>query len=236
MIDLEEFGKQIGALIREAVGPLEARIKELETALEASESLDVAEVVTQVLGRPELKTLVDLQAAESVGAYFAENPVQHGKDGENGKDGVGLAGAVIDRDGGLILTLTNGEAKSLGAIVGKDGTDGLNGKDGIAFDEASGEFIPDRGYVIRLANGARSTELVLPYMRHGGFWSEGKTAVAGESMTHDGALWIAKRQTAAKPCAENSDDWILAARKGRDGRDGRNGVDKTAPVKVGGNG
>jgi hypothetical protein len=77
-----------------------------------------------------------------------------------------------------------------------------------------------------------SREFVLPYMVHRGFWSEGKRIKAGESVTHDGALWIAKRDTDAKPCLEAKDDWILAARKGRDGKDGRNGIDKTKPVKA----
>ena len=91
----------------------------------------------------------------------------------------------------------------------------------------------ERGFVLRATRGAVSREFVLPYMKHVGFWSEGKSVKAGESATHDGALWIAKRDTSAKPCLENGEDWILAARKGRDGKDGRNGIDKTAPVRVG---
>lgn len=35
------------------------------------------------------------------------------------KDGIGFAGAIIDRNGDLIMTLSNGEAKSLGPVVGK---------------------------------------------------------------------------------------------------------------------
>lgn len=221
--------------------------------------LEISDVVAELLVAPEIKTLVDLHVAEAVTTHFQENPVQNGKDAEpitedqistqvkaylaanppepgtpgtRGADGVGVAGAVIDRDGSLILTLTNGEAKSLGTIVGRDGTNGTNGKDGLSFESATGQFDAERGFVIRLANAERTAEFVIPYMRHGGFWSEGKAACAGESMTHDGALWIAKRETKAKPCAENSEDWILAARKGRDGRDGRNGIDKTVPVKV----
>lgn len=223
-------------------------------------AVEVSEVVAELLVAPEIKTLVDLHVAEAVTSHFQENPVRNGKDadpvsteqiskqvetylaanppepGKDGADGVGVAGAVIDREGSLILTLTNGEAKSLGTIVGRDGTNGTNGKDGLSFESATGEFDAERGFVIRLANAEKAAEFVLPYMRHGGFWSEGKAASAGESMTHDGALWIAKRETKAKPCAENGEDWILAARKGRDGRDGRNGIDKTAPVKVNGNG
>jgi len=39
------------------------------------------------------------------------------------KDGVGVAGAIIDRDGNLVLTTTDGAQKDLGKVVGKDGAD-----------------------------------------------------------------------------------------------------------------
>lgn len=55
---------------------------------------------------------------------------QNGKDGTPGKDGIGLASAMIDRNGELIVTTTNGETKGLGIVVGRDGRDGIDGKDG----------------------------------------------------------------------------------------------------------
>lgn len=204
-------------------------------------------VLAKLLASDRLKTLADLAASTAVVEHFEANPVRHGKDGRDGadgeqgpqgekgdqgaagSDGVGLADALIDRDGALVITMTDGRAKSLGPVVGRDGADG---RDGIAFDKCIGEFDPARGYVLRFMAGDTVSEHVLPYMRHGGFWSEGKSAMAGESWTQDGALYIAKRDTTAKPCIENKEDWILAARKGRDGKDGRNGVDKTAAVQV----
>lgn len=54
--------------------------------------------------------------------------------GAPGEMGVGMAGAMIDRSGVLILTLSNGETKDLGNVVGKDGAhgkDGADGKDGL---------------------------------------------------------------------------------------------------------
>lgn len=184
----------------------------------------------------------------AVATYLAENPIKNGEPGPkgdrgedgspgeagaDGKDGVGLADALIDRDGALVLTMTDGRAKALGVVVGRDGADGKNGRDGIDFEKCTGHFDPERGYVLAFAAGDASAEHVLPYMRHGGFWSQGRAVKAGESWTHDGALWIALRDSGAKPCLENREDWILAARKGRDGKDGRNGIDLTAPVKVG---
>lgn len=207
-----------------------------------------ADLVAELVKSEALAPLIDLVVADAVAKHFEANPVRDGRDGErgpqgekgeagergaDGKDGTGLADALIDRDGALVLTMTDGRAKTLGVVVGRDGADGKNGRDGIDFDKCVGHFDAERGYVLTFSAGDTSTEHVLPYMRHGGFWSEGKGAKAGESWTHDGALWIAKRDNGSKPCLENREDWILAARKGRDGKDGRNGIDRTAPVKVG---
>ena len=210
--------------------------------------MSAAELVAELVKSEALAPLIDLMVADAVAKHFEANPVRDGRDGErgpqgekgeagergaDGKDGTGLADALIDRDGALVLTMTDGRAKTLGVVVGRDGADGKNGRDGIDFDKCVGHFDAERGYVLTLSAGDTSVEHVLPYMRHGGFWSEGKGAKAGESWTHDGALWIAKRDNGSKPCLENREDWILAARKGRDGKDGRNGIDRTAPVKVG---
>ncbi|MCD9005225.1 hypothetical protein LDO31_03050 [Luteimonas sp. XNQY3] len=162
----------------------------------------------------------DAQIAAQVARYVELHPPR------NGADGVGLAGAMIDRTGALIVTTTRGEAINLGRVVGEDG------KDGLAFDTASGEYDADRGFVIRLAAGDRSSEFVLPYMVHRGFWREGMGTKAAQSVTHDGALWIAKRANASKPCLENADDWILAARKGRDGKDGKSVKVASGPVSL----
>lgn len=210
--------------------------------------VSAAELVAELVKSEALAPLIDLMVADAVAKHFEANPVRDGRDGErgpqgekgeagergaDGKDGTGLADALIDRDGALVLTMTDGRAKTLGVVVGRDGADGKNGRDGIDFDKCVGHFDAERGYVLTFSGGDTSVEHVLPYMRHGGFWSEGKGAKAGESWTHDGALWIAKRDNGSKPCLENREDWILAARKGRDGKDGRNGIDRTAPVKVG---
>jgi len=260
--DPVEFGRAVGETIREAVAPLVKRIEQLEARAperglqgdpgKDAEPVDVAAVVdaavSKLLTSDRLETLADLKAAEAVAKHLETNPIpagcdgkdgapgpqgepgEKGADGKDGADGIGLASALIDRAGELVVTLTNGTQKALGLVVGKDGRDGA---DGLSFEDFTGEYVAERGFVMRANRGAVSREFVLPYMKHLGFWSEGKEVKAGESATHDGALWIAKRETTAKPCLENADDWILAARKGRDGKDGRNGIDKTAPVRVG---
>ncbi|MCH5198164.1 MAG: hypothetical protein J1E34_04575, partial [Oscillospiraceae bacterium] len=85
---------------------------------------------------------------------------KNGKDGLNGtdgKDGVGIDNIVINSDGQLEITLTNGTSMNLGNIKGADGQnghdgkdgqngkDGTDGKDGISIEEAtinsSGELV-----------------------------------------------------------------------------------------------
>lgn len=162
------------------------------------------------------------QLAAQVAKHLAANPPQAGA------DGVGLAGAMIDRAGELVITTTKGEPVKLGKVVGDDGRNGLS------FETASGEYDAERGFVITLGAGERRAELVLPYMVHRGFWREGLGTKSGQSVTHDGALWIAKRDNASKPCLENTEDWILGARKGRDGKDGKSIRVPAEPVKLGG--
>lgn len=166
--------------------------------------------------------VTEQQLATAVAKHLTENPPQAGA------DGVGLAGAMIDRAGELVITTTKGEAVRLGKVVGEDG------RDGISFETATGEYDAERGFVITLGAGERRAELVLPYMVHRGFHRDGLGMKAGQSVTHDGALWIAKRDNASRPCLENADDWILAARKGRDGKDGKSVRVPAEPVQLGG--
>jgi len=49
---------------------------------------------------------------------------------ETEKSAVGISDTVINENGELIITFTDGTQKNLGVIVGKDGADGTDGKDG----------------------------------------------------------------------------------------------------------
>lgn len=213
-------------------------------------------VVAKLLTSDRLKTLSDVAAAEAVAEHFEANPVQHGKDGRDGRDGKdgergtpgergekgeagndgrGAAGAMIDREGNLILTMSDGTVERLGVVVGKDGGNGRDGADGLSMADVARTYDGDTHEVVeRWSVGGVQKELRYPAggISPGGFWKEGTVARAAQAFTHDGHLWVAKRETRAKPSLEAKDDWQLAARKGRDGKDGRNGIDKTAPAKL----
>lgn len=237
MIDPVEFGKQIGVMVREATAPLLKRIEQLEQALEATETLDVADVVAHLLKTDQLQTLVDLQSSASIGKYFEENPVHHGKDGA---DGVGLAGAIINRAGELVVTKTNGDSVNLGVVIGTDGKHGDHGKDGLdglGFDDADVSYDGERSFKMTWQRGeqVKTKTFIVPTVIDRGYWREGTEAKTGDAMTHDGTLWIALRDTKAKPARE-SEDWRIGARKGRDGVQGPPGKAYQAPepVKLGG--
>lgn len=218
MLDPAEFGKAMAAIVKEATAPLLRRIEELE----AREAPTASDVVRLVLASDEIKGLVNLEAE----AYLSENPPERG---EKGQDGAGIADLLIDRDGHLVATMTDGRMKNLGPVVGKDGKPGENGKDGADFSDVEIDYDGERTVTIKGRGGEIVKRIPLPLDK--GYWSEGQYE-KGDIVTHDGIAWIALQDTKATPTVANKQDWRIFARKGRDGRDGRNGIDKTGPVKL----
>jgi hypothetical protein len=226
-----------------------------------ADPIDVKEVVAELLAGDEIKTLVDLYVSaalpEAVVKHFDANPVQHGKDGRDGKDGEpgprGSDGAKGDpgrdgldvkdlfrADGGrLVAVMSDGSTKDLGEFVGKDGRDGADGKDGrdgLGFEDCTVD-VEDGVATLKFVRGdvVKSVSFPIPDLKHVGFWGPGAFAKAGQFTTHDGHLWMAKRDTNETPNYQ-AKDWQLAARKGADGARGPAGKDykPREPVKLGG--
>ena len=131
------------------------------------------------------------------------------------KDGVGAAGAVIDRNGSLVLTLSDGKMVDLGRVDGKDGLDGTSPED------MAVELLPD-GRTVRFvfAKGEKEYAFHVPFpvVLDRGVFKEGTAYEHGDAVTFGGSLWIAQRATGEKPEGNNT-GWRLAVKKGRDGRD-----------------
>lgn len=145
-----------------------------------------------------------------------------GADGADGKDGAGIADLLIDREGNLVASFTDGRMKNLGAVSGKDGADGAAGRDGIdgfGFEDLSVEQTGERAFTLRFSKGERTKEfeLAMPVVIDRGVWREGKAYEAGDAVTWGGSLWIAQKGTEAKP--DGGDGWRLAVKRGRDGKD-----------------
>jgi hypothetical protein len=82
------------------------------------------------------------------------------------------------------------------------------------------------------ASGVRLTLVKkIPVILDQGTWQP-KLYGKGDAVTHDSSLWIARRDTSARP--GESDDWRLSARKGRDGRnaDGSRATAERGPVRL----
>lgn len=51
----------------------------------------------------------------------------HGASGKNGNDGIGVSSSIINNNGELIITYTDGHTENLGVVVGSKGDTGANG-------------------------------------------------------------------------------------------------------------
>jgi hypothetical protein len=233
----------------------------------------------------QLKTFVEEKIAE------LPKP-KDGKDGADGKDGengpsvslddlrplvaatvtqavaalprpVDVVDCVLDRDGNLCLTFSNGTVKQVGRVVGKDGKDidpefvriqiremvdaiekptngkdGKDGKDGIGFPHISLEQIDDRHFELVITNEDKTQErrcqFELRQQIHRGVWKEGSYE-RDDRVTWNGSEWIARRDTQAPPGIVGNVDWMLTVKCGRDGKKGDQGP-PGIPGKNGDNG
>lgn len=127
--------------------------------------------------------------------------------------GRGVQSALIDRDGELVLAMTDGSTQKLGRVVGRDGLS-LESRE-LEYCGATHEII-ERWTV---AGAKREFRYPAGGIRDRGYWHEGMQVRAGEAVTHGGTLWIALCDTKAKPCHENKADWRVGARRGRDAKE-----------------
>ena len=72
-------------------------------------------------------SLTDEHISDVLSEYLKEHPVEGGTDG---KDGVGIEKSVINANGELVLTYTDGREINVGKVVGEDGEQGERGDDG----------------------------------------------------------------------------------------------------------
>lgn len=253
--DPEKFGDAMGAAIKAATAPLLTRIADLEAKL--AQVPDVAALVAAAIkalpvpipgpagpagpaGEPGAKG-VDGVAGErgEAGIQGLQGvPGQAGPAGEKGADGLSVAGAMIDRDGALQITLSNGEVKNMGAVVGRDGANGKDGKDGIdgiGLDSFTMEYLPDTHEIsLKAVAAGRTQETKFPAggIHAQGYWRDGVKVKAGHAWSYNGCLWVALKETASEPTPAAA-DWLLAARKGKDGETVTRKATSNAPIRLG---
>jgi hypothetical protein len=194
-IDPVEFGKAVAPLVREIVRPLKDRISELE--IEKNIDAEVINELALCIERVDA-----IEASGQTKSLSTEGEVTS----------CGVRGALIDRDGALVLTMTDGSVQNLGRVVGRDG---------LSLESRELEYVPETHEIVEhwTANG-KTREFRYPAggIHDRGYWRQGSEYGAGDAVTHNGSLWIALRATTAKPCIENREDWRIGARKGRDAK------------------
>jgi hypothetical protein len=178
---------------------------------------------------------VDVEDVARRAAALVPKP-KDGHDGIDGHNGVGVAGAVIDKDGSLVLTFSDGTMRTLGLVVGKagekgepgeKGSDGLNGRDG-TLEGASFKQIDDRTGQWLRSDGSVLGTMAISAIEYHGIYASGQSYAKGDAVTHGGSLWIARDATNTRP-GDGATAWQLAAKCGRDGIHGKPGKDSTVP-------
>ena len=257
----ETLGREIADIIKghvaERIGQLEKRIIELEARKPEKgepgepgrDGIDGTSVDADVM----VATLVPLLQRKIENIFATYPKPADGKDGKDadpnqvaaqviksinqlpwpkdGKDGIGLAGAVINRDGHLIITKTDGGTHNLGIVVGRDGAQGIAGKDGapgrdgFVFDDM--EAIEDGlkfGHRFRRGDQVKEfwfNKATLADFDHEIF-REGNVYPRGAVVSSDGSLFICKEETKQRPGISKA--WRLAVKRGKDGKDGMDGA------------
>lgn len=218
------FEDRLPAVIEDARGLVDGAVADAVAAIPPAEpgvdgtSVDpeqvrawIAEKVAAIPPAPagESVTIADVAPLirEAVSEEVSRLPVP--------KDGVGLAGALIDRTGALILTLTDGRTVELGRVEGEPG------KDGLGFDDLEVGYDGERGITLDFVQGDRtkSFSLSMPVVIDRGVFKDGAEYVTGDAVSFGGSLWIAQRATTARPDGPDT-GWRLAVKKGRDATKG----------------
>ena len=200
-VDVDALRGIVGDMTREVVG---------EQLPEAVKAIPVPAAPEPIA--PDMEA-IEASIREGIAKAVAELPAA-----KDGADGIGLADALIDKDGHLVVTMTDGRTKALGLVVGKDGE---RGKDGETFtlDDFYIEQTDERTLEFKFLreNVMHSFELEFPVPIFREAWKEGRTYSKGDMVVWGGSLWAATKDTDAKPDTEGS-GWMIAARKGRDGK------------------
>ncbi len=166
---------------------------------------------------------------------------------KDGKDGVGLAGALIGRSGEFVVTLSDGTTKDLGVIIGKDADQDeilrfieekiseiptpKDGRDGFGFEDLEATYDGERTVALKFSRGDHVKEFSfkMPIVLDRGVYKDVREQPyeKGDGVTFGGSFWIAQKDTPEGKPQDGSKDWRLSIKKGRNGADG---VVKTLPA------
>lgn len=260
MIDPEEFGKAMGAIVREATAPLIDRIAQLEKALAERPDLEaIAKQAAALIPAPkdgEPGQAADMDALKSHLAELVESAVKALPQPEPGKDadmdalrahlgelvkGIQLpsvptveeVGATFERRFSDLALSWERQARDTFDKAADRMPVPKDGRDALAlesFDMAIGE--DGRTVSVKLQAGDTLIEksVKIPAIIDRGVYSGEKSYEQGDGTTYGGCYWIAQKDS-PEGVPGSSADWRLAVKKGRDGKDLRDNASRHDPSK-----
>jgi hypothetical protein len=128
-----------------------------------------------------------------------------------------VVAGLIDQDGNLQLTLSDGTLRNAGRVVGADGTDG------IPFDRFTVTLEDDeRTLMVAGEIGTRRVEWPLPlsHVLDRGVWEEMRTYRKGDGVTEAGSFFIAQADAPPGRPGTAESGWRLAVKRGKDSGNG----------------
>lgn len=157
--------------------------------------------------------------------------------GKDGADGVGVTNAYVNKNGNLIVVLTNGNEIDCGKVKGADGQDGQNGQDGQDGKEGIGiesiEKVAEEGlidiYQIKYTDGSSSV-FTVTNGQDGATGNDGQNGVSitDASINAEGELLLTFSDT--------EEPLNLGKVVGQDGVNGKDGISiKAASIDEEGN-
>lgn len=222
MIDPVEFGKQMGALVREAVAPLQARIDELEKSIPAPVSAS------------DVVALIDTDAIAKSVADSIEVEVDQPEPTPTAEQ---VAATFERRFSDLVLSWERQARDTFERAADRMPTP-KDGRDALPL-ESFDLSLADDGRTVTVKMQAGETVLekslkIASVLDRGVYKSEAEYE-CGDAVTHGGSLWIAQTDAPEGAPGLGGKGWRLAVKKGRDGKDLRDNastIDPNKPVEI----
>jgi hypothetical protein len=199
----------------------------IDAKIEAQVKHDVDEKVDEKVNWTDISDRIDEMVETAV------------KAAPQAKDGVGVTGALLDRTGRLVLTLSDGTSKDAGMVVDQAEVERFvaaqvakwpvpkDGKDGAGFGDLDWVVDSEGRLHQRVTHG--DAVKVSPPMNgvFRGVWRPEDSYLAGDSVNRDGSTWTAKAPSDHKQpgTMEGAASWQLSVKRGNDGKPGRKGDD-----------
>lgn len=277
-VDLAEVARQAAALVptpKDGRDGKDAAVdaKALADLVAAEVSRAVAALPVPKDGRDgadgadavvDMKAVGDLVAAEVKQAVAALPVPRDGRDAEPvdlealavkaaalvpaPKDGVGFQDVLIDRDGHLVATFTDGRTKQVGRVVGQDGKSvdmdvvreeilaevakippPKDGRDGYGFDDIGVEFDEaQKALSLVFTKGQERKVFPLPALIDAGIYDVKAAYRKGHVVGRDGSCWVALAEVPPGVVPDGKSElsrkcWRLFVKRGGEGKTGPRG-------------